>query len=108
MQDNAPIHKAGSVLRWYEDHGIPLLDWPPYSLDLNPIEHVWVWLKRYINEHYPELKNMGNCDADYKALCEAIEQAWNALDQDKIDDLIRSMSRRTLAVWKAKGWHSKY
>jgi transposase len=108
MQDNAPIHKAGIVRRWFEDHGIPLLPWPPYSPDLNPIEHVWAMLKHYINEHYPELKRMGNSDADYKALCEAIEQAWNALDQDKIDHLIRGMSRRTLAVWKARGWHTKY
>jgi hypothetical protein len=67
-----------------------------------------VFLKHYITEHYPELKFMGGSDADYEALCNTIEEAWNALDQDKIDDLIRSMPRRTLAIWKAKGWHSKY
>jgi transposase len=37
MQDNAPIHKARTVCRWFEDLAIPLLDWPPYSPDLNPI-----------------------------------------------------------------------
>ena len=40
IQDNAPIHKAYRVTVWLEEHGIETLDWPPYSLDLNPIEHV--------------------------------------------------------------------
>jgi transposase len=41
MQDNAPIHTAKKVTKWFEDRGIPVLNWAPYSPDLNPIEHVW-------------------------------------------------------------------
>jgi hypothetical protein len=40
MQDNAPIHMANKVKKWFEDNGIDTSDWPPYSPDLNPIEHV--------------------------------------------------------------------
>jgi hypothetical protein len=46
MQDNAPIHKAGLVRKWFRDHGIPLMEWPPYSPDLNPIENAWQSSKR--------------------------------------------------------------
>jgi hypothetical protein len=60
-------------------------------------------LKEYMNKYFPHLKEIGNSQRDYDTLCDAIEQAWNALDQDKIDNLIRSMPRCVKAVWKAGG-----
>jgi len=40
MQDNAPIHTAKAVTLWFREHGINVMEWPPYSLDMNPIEHL--------------------------------------------------------------------
>ena len=40
QQDNASIHKAGITKTWFEENAISLLDWPPHSPDLNPIEHI--------------------------------------------------------------------
>lgn len=40
QQDNAPIHKPDFVDDWFEDHGVVVMEWPPYSPDLNPIENV--------------------------------------------------------------------
>ena len=108
MQDNAPIHKAGAVKQWFKDNGIPLLDWPPYSPDLNPIEHLWHLIKTWIQKNKPELAKMGSGEKDLQALAEAIIEAWEAIPQEQIDDLIKSMPRRCAAVIKAKGWHTKY
>jgi DDE superfamily endonuclease len=68
MQNNAPIHKAGIVKKWFEDNAIPLLEWSPYSSDLNPIEMVWAWLKEWVNDNYPDLKNIGKSEIAYQRL----------------------------------------
>jgi len=108
MQDNASIHTAKKVIQWCEDHAILLLDWPPYSPDMNPIEHVWAIMKQWIVKHYPELSKMGKSQAAYDQLAEVIVEAWDALDQEYIDKLIRGMPKRVKTLRIAKGWHTKY
>lgn len=41
MQDNAPVHTARLVRDALEQIDINVIDWPPYSPDLNPIENLW-------------------------------------------------------------------
>ena len=38
QDDNAPPHRARAVERFLEDHEIRILQWPPCSPDLIPIE----------------------------------------------------------------------
>jgi hypothetical protein len=47
MQDNASIFTARIVKDWLKEQGIEVLNWPPYSPDLNPIEHAWKRLLGY-------------------------------------------------------------
>ena len=109
MQDNAPIHKAGLVRKWFRDHGIPLMVWPPYSPDLNPIENAWAKLKETIYKLDPGFANIqGSSEEVKKRLMELIEQAWEALGDDYFDQLIRSMDSRVNAVLEAKGWYTRY
>lgn len=41
QQDNAPIHNSKDTMEFLSRNGIWTIDCPPYSPDLNPIEHVW-------------------------------------------------------------------
>jgi len=40
LQDNAPQHTSNLAKTWFFNHGVQLIDFPPYSPDLNPIENL--------------------------------------------------------------------
>lgn len=48
--DNASFHKSAKVKSLIESVGCKLLFLPPYSPDLNPIEHYWHKLKTIIRK----------------------------------------------------------
>ena len=85
------------------------MEWPPYSPDLNPIEHVWVYLKENLHKYYPEFINMsGNPSTIKPKLADAIIHCWELLDPAILENLAKSMPRRVRAVIEAKGWYTKY
>lgn len=54
QQDNASPHTAGTSRLWFHNHGIDIIDFPPYSCDLSPIENLWTDLKRRVYKHHPK------------------------------------------------------
>jgi hypothetical protein len=108
QQDNAKIHRSYVAQRWFERHGIHVMEWPPRSPDLNPIEPVWRMLKRKLYELYPNLLHCGTSEADWKLFRECISEAWDVLDQNKIDSIIRSMPQRVSETRKARGYYTRF
>jgi transposase len=53
IMDNAPWHLGEDIKTLIESTGAKLLKLPPYSPDLNPIEHAWANLKQAIKTHQP-------------------------------------------------------
>lgn len=46
MQDNAPTHTAAIVMNYFSRRRYEVMEWPPKSPDLNPIENLWGEMER--------------------------------------------------------------
>ncbi len=99
QQDLAPAHTAKGTKSWINNHGVTVLDWSVNSPDLNPIENLWVIVKRKMRDTRP------NNAEDLKA---AIKATWASITPEQCHRLITSMPRRIDAVIKAKGGPTKY
>ena len=85
------------------------MEWPPYSPDLNPIEHLWFLLKEKVYKINPDMENVrGGDDAVREALFEALFKAWESLEDDYLHDLVWSMEKRVKAIIRSEGWYTKY
>ena len=106
QQDNAPVH---TVTEWFEWYNIQVDEHPPYSPDLNPIEHVWVVLKQRLHKQYPDIADApGGPNAVRAQLVEVLPKVWDSLPEQLFDNLYRSMPDRVAAVIDAKGWYTRY
>ncbi len=99
QQDLAPAHNAKATSTWFKDYGIPLLNWPANSPDLNPIENLWGIVKRKMRYSRP------NNAEELKA---TIRATWALITPEQCHRLIDSMPRRIAAVIQAKGAPTKY
>ena len=100
QQDNAPCHMSRTTHRWFTRHQIALLDWPPMSPDLNPIENLWGLLKKRVHVRGP-FKSLAE-------LGEAAQVCWEGFGQEVLLRLIRSMPERVKQVIASKGRATKY
>lgn len=102
QQDNAKGHASAFTKSVFQAAGIRVIEWPPCSPDLSPIETVWDDMKDYIQAHYPKVHS------SYKRLREVIQEAWESISHERIIELVHSMRERCQAVIEADGWYTKY
>ena len=50
QHDNDPKHTAHIVKNYLRNQQIEMLEWPPQSPDLNPVEYLWAELNRKLNK----------------------------------------------------------
>lgn len=107
QHDGASCHRSFETQDNLYRRNIPSIDHPPYSPDLNLIEHVWSWMKRYIQEHYffayYDAKSIS-----LDTLRNIITEAWNAVPDSYINTLYESWWRRCQAVIDARGGPTRY
>ena len=109
MQDNAPIHTAKKVRLWFEMYGVEVMEWPPYSPDLNPIKHLWYRLKELVLKHHPELLEVsGDNNKVREAMIKAMIDVWPKVGRELMNNLIDSMTTRVNAVLLAEGWYTRF
>ena len=109
MQDNAPVHTSVHTTNWLAEKGIHvLLGWPPYSPDLNPIEHLWPRLKEMLYELVPHLDQIQGTEDQRQIIAETLPQAWQYIRPDIIHSCLDSMNDRLQAVIDAEGWQTRY
>jgi transposase len=77
------------------------MKWPAQSPDFNPIEHLWWYLKKKLDEY--EIR----CSSQHQ-LWECCETEWEKIPKEVCQNLIKSMPRRVEAMLRVKGGHTKY
>ena len=101
QQDNAPAHTARATVQDFEERGIQPITWPPYSPDLNLIEHVWKWMKDWIAAHSTE-------HTTYDTLRDIVKRAWEIVLVEFLYKLLKLIRSRIQVVIDAKGGHTRY
>ena len=101
MHDNARPHVARVCQDYLQQQNINVMDWPPYSPDMNPIEHLWDYIDRKVRARDPQPLN-------HAQLRQALIEEWHRYPQHQINRLIMSMPRRVDSLVRANGLHTRY
>jgi len=101
QNDNAPAHTARIVQQFIEQQGILVMEQPPLSPDMNPIEHLWDELGRAV-------RNRNVPPTNLRQLRDALLEEWARIPRQTLENLVASMPRRLAAVIAARGGHTRY
>jgi len=98
-QDNDPKHKAYKVRSWLLYNCPKVLETPPQSPDLNPIENLWSELDRRV--HKTPISSIS-------ALKERLQEEWAKIGPEYTQKIIANMPKRLNDTLRNNGYHTKY
>lgn len=101
MHDNSRPHTANRVRELRQDNNVDVLQHPPWSPDMNAMEHVWDYLKE-------EIKNTEVRPETLRDLKKAVLEEWDRMSQDFVDTLIQSMPKRVTTLTRPAGGNTRY
>jgi transposase len=99
LQDNASPHYTAEVNTWMHNHGVHVIEFPPRSPDLNPIENLWHVLKYRVEHRNPRTA---------EDLERSLGQEYEAISEQECATLARSMHSRLLQCIEFQGHKTKY
>jgi transposase len=102
MQDNAPCHKAKRVTEFLAHNNVSVLDWPPQSPDLNPIENLWAIVKRLRTKKFPKFPTTR------EELIDQVMETWDEITPELLNTLADSATSRLALCLKMDGKNTKY
>ena len=98
VQDNAPPHTTLDTAASLDQQDVEFMEWPAWSQDKNPIEHVWDQMSVWI-------RDMDDPPSIVAELNNAVHQGWAAAQPGRVRILVESMP---LALLAARGGHTRY
>ena len=96
QQDNAGPHKKDQVLAYLNNWGYEVLNWPPQSPDLSPIENIWNVMKMRLKALRPRPRTKAR-------MRNAMMDIWDELADDIRIKIVGSFRKRLRACIANKG-----
>lgn len=84
MHYGASVHRVYIVRNLLKKLSVEVIEWPPYSPDLNPIENLWELLKARAPDTEDTLQQ----------LIEAAKEIWQVIDERVLRILCYAMPHR--------------
>lgn len=102
MHDNDPKHVSQYTKAYLIKKPYVVMEWPPQSPDLNPIENLWRVLKLKLFHEY-EVPPNGILE-----LWERTYKSWYSISKDEVLKYYESMPKRCEDIIKANGYWIDY
>ncbi len=101
QHDNAPVHSCRRTRDFLTQTGVPAIEWPPQSPDMNIIENVWLHCKRKLELLDVPIRKKSELFERFKII-------WDSLPLDFIHSAYDSLPDRLTEVIRMQGHKTKY